>query len=135
MNPLELPRQIYERLLDEARQALPNECCGLLAGSGGRATEIFPATNELASPFEFEIPPRELFEIFRAMREKSLALVGIYHSHPSGDNAPSRRDLERAYYPEAVYVILSPAADAEAPVRAFRLADDDWQEIPVRVHD
>ena len=135
MNPLELPRQIYERLLDEARQALPNECCGLLGGKGNRATEIFPATNELASPSEFEIPARELFEIFRAMREKSLELVAIYHSHPSGDNAPSRRDLERAYYPEAAYVILSPAADAEAPIRAFRLAGDGWQEIPVRVQE
>ena len=128
-----LPRGIYYRLIEEARQALPNECCGLLGGQGNHATEIFPATNERASPSEFNIPARELFEIFRTMRAKGLELIAIYHSHPSGENTASRRDLERAYYPHAVYLILSPAGVAEAPVRVFLMAEHDWREIPVQV--
>ncbi len=130
---LKLPRRIYERLLEEARGALPNECCGLLGGHGEDVTELLTASNQLASPSAFEIPPQELFDVFRELRARKLELVGIYHSHPTGDNAPSRRDRERAYYPEAVYVIVAPGDDAPEPVRAFHLHGDGWQEVSVEL--
>jgi len=104
---LKLPRRIYERLLTEARAALPHECCGLLGGHGEDVTELFAASNQLASPNAFEIPPQELFDIFRELRARKLELVGIYHSHPAGDNAPSRRDRERAESAEAIAELRS----------------------------
>lgn len=125
---------MYEALLAEARCALPNECCGLLGGGAGEVARIFPATNELASPTAFEIPPRELFEILRRLRADHLELVGIYHSHPTGENAPSARDRERAYYPEAAYVIVSPAQVAQ-PVRAFTIEGESVRELEVVVVD
>ena len=135
-NPgLMLSPEIRDRLVEEARRALPNECCGLLAGAGNRVTRMFPASNALASPTEYEIAPRELFDLFRRLREGKLELVAIYHSHPSGDNIPSKRDLERAYYPETAQVILSPAIGAQTPVRAFRIEGEDWQEISVLARD
>jgi proteasome lid subunit RPN8/RPN11 len=94
---------------------------------------IYAATNQLASPVAYEIPPRELFEIFRWLRARELQLVGIYHSHPHGDNSPSARDLEQAYYPEAAYVIVVPRLDTPAPVRAFRLAGKQVHEIAIEV--
>ncbi len=132
---LQLPRRIYERLRAEARAALPDECCGLLGGRGGEVAELFAASNQLASPSAFEIPPQELFDIFRELRARKLELVGIYHSHPAGDNAPSRRDRERAYYPEAAYVIVAPGDDTPEPVRAFHLHGDGWQELSVELTD
>ena len=130
-----LASDIRDQMVERARRELPNECCGLLAGAGNRATEILPAGNALASPTEYEIAPQELFDLFRAMREKNLELVAIYHSHPTGDNAPSRRDRERAYYPEAAYVVVSPAANAPTSVRAFRLTGQDWHEVSIVVRD
>jgi proteasome lid subunit RPN8/RPN11 len=67
------------------------------------------------------------------MREQRLELVGIYHSHPTGENVPSQSDSEKAFYPEAAYVIVSPMAGIKVPVRAFRLAKESWQEIEVTV--
>lgn len=135
MASLKLPRRLYEALLEEARRSLPHECCGLLGGRGREAAQIFPATNQLASPTAFEIPPRELFDIFRRLRRDKLELVGIYHSHPSGDNAPSARDRERAYYPDAAYVIVSPRPEAAEPVRAFFLQGNEVREVAVEVVD
>lgn len=130
---LQLLRHLYQALLAEARRSLPNECCGLLGGHGGEVRQIFPALNALASPTAYEIAPRELFELFRRLRAERLNLVGIYHSHPTGENTPSERDRERAYYPEAAYVIISPREDAPRPVRAFLFAEGTVRELPVEV--
>ena len=133
MTRLLLPRPLYEELLKEARQSLPNECCGLLGGKGEEVHQVFPATNALASPTAFEVPVPELIEIFRRLRALQIDLVGIYHSHPTGDNYPSARDRERAFYPEVSYVIVSPRNNAPAPVRAFVLAEGSVKEISVVV--
>ena len=125
---LKLPRPIYERLLDEARKALPDECCGLLGGQGTVVQRVYAATNQLASPVAYEIAPRELFDIFRDLRAHGLELVAIYHSHPQSDNSPSQRDLECAYYPEVAYIIISPQAEAPRPLRVFRLRESGWEE-------
>jgi proteasome lid subunit RPN8/RPN11 len=94
---------------------------------------LFPATNALASPTAYEIAPAELLALFRRLRAEKLDLVGIYHSHPTGDNSPSANDRERAYYPETAYVIVSPRAEAQVPVRAFLIRDDEVTELQVEV--
>jgi proteasome lid subunit RPN8/RPN11 len=132
---LTIPKNLHQALLAEARRGLPNECCGLLGGQGRRVIRLFPATNELASPTAYEIPVRELFSIFRQLRAKKLELVGIYHSHPSGDNVPSATDCRRAYYSEAAHVILSPQATAAQPVRAFLIQADEVEELTIEISD
>jgi len=124
-------REVIEQMLREARGRPGEECCGLLAGRDGVVTEAFPATNALGSATAFEIAPAELFRIFRAMRAAGLEHMGIYHSHPSGENAPSARDVERAYYPEAVHFILSPSPEAPRAVRAFEIRDGAVRELMI----
>jgi proteasome lid subunit RPN8/RPN11 len=129
--------EILTRLLEEARRDAARECCGLLAGSQAEVTHIFPATNVLASATSYEIAAEELFRMFREMRAASLDHLGIYHSHPTGDNAPSRRDLQRASYPDVAYFILSPLDAAPKPVRAFAIRDGAAAELmiePVERH-
>jgi len=121
-------KQIVERMAEEARRVPTQECCGLLAGRSHVITEIFPATNALATATEFEIAPAELFRIFRAMREAGLEHMGIYHSHPRGPAVPSPRDVERAFYPEAAYFVLSPAG-----VRAFVIREEKAEELGIRI--
>ena len=59
----------------------------------------------------YEIAPRSYSASIREIRAAGLELLGIYHSHPNGDNQPSPRDVERAYYPDAAYFILSPRCE------------------------
>src|SRR5712692_588130 len=105
-------REVVSRMIEEARRDQTLECCGVLGGRGGVISAILPARNALASPSEFEIAPEELFRMFRELRASHLDHLGIYHSHPAGDNAPSTRDIESAFYPDVAYFVVSPLPDA-----------------------
>jgi proteasome lid subunit RPN8/RPN11 len=124
---------ILAALLEEAARYPMAECCGLLAGRGGVITKLYPAPNVAENAVrEFESAPVELFRIFRAMREAGLEHLGIYHSHPRGENTPSARDLELAYYPGIAYFILSPDPAAAQPVRAFLLEEESFAEMKIQ---
>ncbi len=119
--PSAIAQPTRDRLLDEARKHPVSECCGLLGGRDGTITSIYPAANHLDSATAYEIAPADLFRLMREIRAAGEEFLGIYHSHPAGENRPSERDLELAYYPEVAYVIVSPAGVAPNPVRAFSI--------------
>lgn len=105
----------------------------MLAGRGRTITHIFPAANALASATAYEIAPKELFRVMKEIRAANLQMLGIYHSHPHGENRPSRSDIERAFYPETPYVILSPLPDAPQPVRAFSIREGEIAELEIEI--
>jgi proteasome lid subunit RPN8/RPN11 len=127
--------EVLAQLLAEARQTPHQECCGFLAGRDGVITKILPAANALASPTSFEIAPMELFRLVREMRAEELEHLGIYHSHPAGENVPSPRDRERAFYPDVAYFIVSPRIDIQDGIRAFSIREGNVAEITVEVMD
>ena len=122
---------VLKEILAQARREPQIECCGLLAGRNGVITEIFPATNALASATAYEIAPRELFELFRALRAEKLTHLGQYHSHLSTENVPSPTDIEQAGYPDQAYFIISLRDDAANPVRAFSIRDGAVRELEI----
>jgi [CysO sulfur-carrier protein]-S-L-cysteine hydrolase len=132
-DPVHVREDILNEMLLHARREAGQECCGLLAGSGGVITAIFPAANALASATVYEIAPRELFQLFRTIREAGLAHMGQYHSHLASENVPSPSDIEQAGYPEHAYFIVSPRADAQTAVRAFAIRDSLVTELDIIV--
>jgi proteasome lid subunit RPN8/RPN11 len=121
-------------LLDFCRSTPNSETCGLLAGSGGVITHAFPSKNVAANPaIGYEIAPKEVFEMMREFRTAGLEFLGIYHSHPKGDNAPSAHDIGQAYYSEESYFIISPQPDAPQPVRAFSIRDGRATELEIQI--
>lgn len=104
---VKLEREVYRDMLRHALQEAPNECCGLLAGRDERIFRIQECTNALASPVRFSIPPPELFQFFRSLRERDLEFLGIYHSHPDGDPFPSGRDRQELHYHDVSYWIIA----------------------------
>lgn len=103
----------------------------MLAGRDGIITAIYPAANASDAPNSYEIAPVDLFRLIRQMRALELELLGIYHSHPAGENRPSSRDIERAYYPDAAYFILSPMPDAPQAIRAFSIRGGRATELAI----
>lgn len=127
-------REIVAAMRAEAAKTPEQECCGLLAGRSGIIGAIFPARNACANPATgYEIAPRELFQLMREMRALGLQLLGIYHSHPRGENRPSRSDIEQAFYSDTPYFILSASPDAPQNVRAFLIRDSQVIELQIQL--
>lgn len=106
---------------------LPEEACGLLGGrfDGTKATVkvVIPVENVLHSPVRFRMDPREQLQAFNRLDDLGLELVGIFHSHPTGPDAPSATDLAEFYYPGVAFLIWSPGAEGWQ-LRAFLIAGE-----------
>jgi proteasome lid subunit RPN8/RPN11 len=123
-----LPRETAEGLIAHARAEFPNECCGMLAGRDGRADRQYRARNSESSPFMYVMDPREQLRIMDEIDDQGLDLIAIYHSHTRSAAYPSRTDVELAFFPETLYLIVS-LADREAPeIRAFHIRRDAPEE-------
>jgi len=120
-------------MVAHARAEFPNECCGLLAGRDGRVLRVYRGRNVDESPYTYRLDERQLLQFLREMDNEGLDIVGIYHSHTASEAVPSRTDVARAFYPEAVYVIISLKNQQYPVVRGFRIADGAVAEEDVIV--
>lgn len=106
-----------------AGAALPDECCGLLIGSGDEVVivdRIVAAANIAENARRrFLVDPQVQFDTLRALRDTPSRIVGHYHSHPDGPAAPSVTDLEMALDSEAVWVIVAIDAADTVQLGAF----------------
>ncbi|MGO9958810.1 MAG: M67 family metallopeptidase [Solirubrobacteraceae bacterium] len=124
--------QLYDEIISHARAEAPNECCGMIASRDGEAVRIYPAVNAAASPLRYEIDGAEQYRIQMAIDDDGLDLGAIYHSHTRTAPFPSQTDINLAFYPEALYVIVGLAGDAPE-VRAFRIRDQRVSEVELQV--
>jgi proteasome lid subunit RPN8/RPN11 len=119
-------------MTDHARAETSKECCGLLAGRDGVITRMFAGANAAVNPARsYEFAPYELFAAMKEMRAARLDFLGIYHSHPTGENTPSSTDIARAYYPDVAYFIVSPRDAGPRGVRAFSIRDGRAVELEI----
>jgi proteasome lid subunit RPN8/RPN11 len=125
---LQISRRLHDEMIAQAIAELPNECCGLLAGQGMKATHRYPLTNARASPVRYESEPRALFAAFKDMRRRGTELVAIYHSHPTSEPVPSRTDLEQNAYGSAVVHLIISLKDGVSVMRGWRLTETDYSE-------
>ncbi len=112
-----------------AREASPDECCGLLLGRGGEIVEAVRARNVADDPAtRFLIDPADHFAALRTARERGLEVVGFYHSHPASPADPSERDRAEFSYAGHLYAIVSLRVEP-AEVRLFRFEAGNFQRV------
>jgi [CysO sulfur-carrier protein]-S-L-cysteine hydrolase len=125
---LPLPQSFIEEMIAHAQEDAPNECCGIIAGEDGHAVKLFRAKNAEASPYRYNVEPKDLFRIFRECDGNGWTFLAIYHSHTASEAYPSPTDVRLAFWPEAYYVLVSLEDAAKPVVRAFRILDDGITE-------
>jgi proteasome lid subunit RPN8/RPN11 len=129
---MRISRELLDDLIAHARADAPNECVGMIASRDGEAVSVHRARNAAASPLRYEIDGMEQYEIQNAIEDAGLELGAIYHSHTRSDPLPSQTDINLAFYPEALYVIVGLKAD-EPDVRAWRIVDGQVSEAQLEV--
>lgn len=124
-------KEQQQEIIDQAKLAGQNEGCGILVGKNNRVEKIYKMTNTSDSPATcYFMDPLEQLQVQKEIRQLGLELIGIFHSHPSSSAYPSKKDVELAFYPEVVYVIIS--LQQESPVlRAFRITEGTIKEEEV----
>ena len=130
---MKIPRSIYDEMVAHALEDAPNECCGMIAARDGEATRLYRAANAAASPLRYEIDGPEQYRIQMEIDDAELDLGAIYHSHTRSEPYPSQTDINLAFYPETLYVIVGVAAD-EPEVRAYTIRDGRVAEAELVVH-
>ena len=121
---MKISRALVDEMVAHAREDLPNECCGMVAGLDGEATEVIRVENAAASPLRYEMDPKAQYEAWKSIEDGGKELLAIYHSHTKSAAYPSQTDVNQAVaWPDQVYVIVS-LADEDAPdVKGYFLKD------------
>lgn len=118
---------LVQAIVDHARAEDPNEACGLIVGNrpaadGGAALRFEPTRNKAASPYRYEIHPDDLLRLTIATDDADEMFWAIVHSHVRSPAYPSPTDVGLAFYPDALYLLVSLAED-EPALGAFRIVD------------
>jgi len=131
-NLIRITQAVEKAMESHAMDARPDECCGLLSGKNSLITEAHRLRNESDRPeARYFASPEDLFAAMRRIRASGHRMLGIYHSHPRSVAYPSVSDVEMAFYPEAIYFIISLAPQIET--RAFRIESNKVELIQVSV--
>ena len=121
---MRIAQSLIDEMVAHAREDLPNECCGMVGGVDGEATEVIPVANAAASPLRYEMEPKAQYDAYTAIEDMGHELLAIYHSHTKSAAYPSQTDVNQAVaWPDQVYLIVS-LEDPEAPdVKGYLLKD------------
>jgi proteasome lid subunit RPN8/RPN11 len=151
---LTLSSELAQKIQNHGVETYPYECCGALLGRDLDPSALSPAdgaalpTREILALYPLvnrrDDSPRNRFSVTsddvrdaeRAAREKSIDVVGWYHSHPDHPAEPSQYDRDHAW-PWYSYIIVSVANGKPEHMTSWRLSDDRAQFGPeaVQVRD
>ncbi|MGK7875748.1 MAG: Mov34/MPN/PAD-1 family protein [Xenococcaceae cyanobacterium] len=139
---------------NHAESLYPEECCGLLLGKisdrdktltqvwqtenswNADAAESFQeiegsAVGESSKRNRFSIAPEVMLNAQKEARDRNLAIIGIYHSHPDCPAIPSEFDRAIAWQ-QYSYIIVSVLQGRGSDILSWTL-DDDHQFQPEEI--
>ena len=109
--PSTLSPNAHAAILKAARQAHPNEACGLLLGTAAHIETALPTANVHPEPQRhFEIDPAALIAAHKAARAGGPQVIGYFHSHPNGLARPSATDAAQASGDGRIWAIAANGA-------------------------
>jgi len=120
-----VPREVLDAMKEHAREASPNEACGLVVLREGVAERYVRGRNAAASPYRFEldVDPETWF-----LEDEGYELA-VFHSHLSSPPRPSRTDVENiglwAGRPYLIYTVRT------GELAAWTIADGTIDPLPL----
>lgn len=126
---LQLTSADYDAIVAQARSGLPNEVCGLVAGTlgGVEVDVVYPCGNADESPVVYTLDPLDHLRADRDAERRGLEIIGVYHSHTHTEAYPSPTDVAKAPDPAWHYILVS-LRDTEPVMRSFHIVDGEITE-------
>jgi proteasome lid subunit RPN8/RPN11 len=111
--------------------------CGVIVGDraaadGGRPLRWEPTRNRAASPLRYEIHPDDLLRLTIETENAGNEFWAIVHSHTHSPPRPSPTDVGLAFYPDAIYLLVS-LADDEPAVATWRIVGGEIHPVELIV--
>lgn len=136
MGIIRVDYRIYDEIVKYAKEHLPEEACGLIAGTedenGRLINKVYYLENIDHATDHFTLDPKDQMTAIKDMRANGLKPLGNWHSHPESPSRPSDEDVKLAFDSSASYLILS--LMAENPVlNAFHIAEGEWSKEDLRI--
>lgn len=126
MQTIQLPRQIVNKILAHAQAKETREVCGLISTNATNQMQLFPIKNIATdNKHFFEMDPGETIQVMKTIRDEDASLFAIYHSHPTSPATPSKTDIERTGYPEALSLIISLDTKGVLELKAYKIEQDN----------
>lgn len=129
---------VHAEMLGHAVSGLPDEACGLFAGSSGsdRVERFFPMTNAAASSRLYRLDPAEMLDVERSADDRGLTVMGVMHSHTHTTGYPSPTDVADASrfdpFGSWHFIIVS-LRHPDPTLRSYRIKDGAVTEESVLV--
>lgn len=137
---LDIPLNLINEIIDHCRAVYPNEACGLCVGKKDSIEKVYRVTNIEKSSVRYLMDSREQLRIMKAVRNDSLEITAIYHSHPHSPAIPSETDIDRSLwdgYPvfrNVVHIIVSLSGE-EPDIQAFSIDEKGVENIEISIRD
>lgn len=134
-----LPLSVRQELESWAAAGYPNETCGLLIGRSiaGQVDVLHVASaqnlNRERARDRYELDPAGFLAADQTARERSLDIVGVWHSHPDHRAEPSETDRAGAHEGWS-YLIAAVTRSGVIGWRAWRLERERFVEEPLHSH-
>lgn len=136
MSIIRMDCKIYDELVQYAKEHLPEESCGLIAGeiAGDNKTikKVYFLENTDHAEDHFTMDPREQLTAIKDMRKDGMSPLGNWHSHPSSPSRPSEEDIKLAFDKSASYLILSFLTNAPV-INSFHIENGQYVKEDLRI--
>ena len=130
-------RSLLDEIREHGRETYPEECVGALLGRKGEpacvlVVERMENIRTEERQRRYEISPKDYLRVEALASEKSLALLGFYHSHPDHPAAPSAYDREHAF-PFFHYLVCAVSQREPGEVTAWTLSEEtgEFEREPI----
>ena len=126
---IQISKSVYDEIINHAKEAYPNECCGVLVGTTYHAPKVFEshratnANNDRAHD-RYIIEANEFNLIDKMARSQSMDIMGFYHSHPDHPDKPSETDRQEGQTGYS-YIIISVAGGKDVSARSWGIEDEN----------
>ena len=136
MSIIRMDCRLYDELVQYAKEHLPEEACGLIAGEidGTNKTikKVYFLENKDHAEDHFTMDAKEQLAAVKDMRKNGLKPLGNWHSHPSSPSRPSVEDIRLAFDKNASYLILSFLTNAPV-INSFHIENNQYEKEDFRI--